>query len=143
MHIILLQQKIVERLKKCKMKKLMLLSIIACFASCKQNGYRFVILEYSVKNKDYIVKINDPVKLEILQKGISSLKQESIVIPIAYGLKIGLKNGDTLQYWCNGSVMMDSSRRFYMPKGKSQKDFIQLLKSIAPGMPVDEDPGGL
>jgi hypothetical protein len=142
MPITHLQQKKEAKEKNYKMKNVLVACFIIFFVSCKQESYRFAILEYSVSDINHSVKIEDPVKLNVLQNGISLLKQESIVIPIVYDLTIGLQNGDTLKYWGNGSVMMDSTRRYYIPKGKAQKDFIELLKSTAPGMKVDEDPGG-
>jgi hypothetical protein len=124
------------------MKKILIAYSVVFFVSCKQENYKFAIFEYKVSDTNYSIKIDDPKKLKIIQKGISSLKQEAIIFPIIYDLQIGLQNGDTLKYWCNGSIMMDSAKRFYMPKGKVQKDFIELLKSTAPRMKIDEDPGG-
>ena len=121
----------------------MLLYLAIFFSSCKQDEYKFAFFDYKIKDTDYTVKIEDPARLEILQNGISSLKQQSMIIPFEYQLTIGLKNGDTLKYWGNSSVMMDSSsRRYYIPDGKAKKDFVELLKSTARGMKVVdvEDP---
>jgi hypothetical protein len=123
------------------MRKIMLLYLAILFSSCRHGEYKFAIFDYKIKDTDYTVKIEDPAKLEILQNGISTLKQEGIKFPIEYQLTIGSKNGDTLKYWGNSCVMMDSSsRRYYIPKGKARKDFIELLKSTARGMKVDEVP---
>jgi len=139
------------------MKKILIAYSVVFFVSCKQENYKFAIFEYKVSDTNYSIKIDnrykvsdtnysikidDQKKIKIIQKGISSLKQEAIIFPILYDLQIGLQNGDTLKYWCNGSIMMDSAKRFYMPKGKAQKDFIELLKSTAPRMKIDEAPGG-
>jgi hypothetical protein len=121
------------------MRKIMLLYFAIFFSSCKRDEYKFAIFDYKIKDTDYTIKIEDPARLEILQNGISTLKQEGIKFPIEYQLTIGSKNGDTLKYWGNSCVMMDSSsRRYYIPKGKARKDFTELLKSTARGMKVDE-----
>jgi hypothetical protein len=121
------------------MRKIMLLYLVF-FSSCKRDEYKFAIFDYKIKDTDYSVRIDDPARLEVLQNGISSLKEESIIIPIEYQLTIGSKNGDTLKYWGNSFVMMDSSSRYYIPEGKAKKNFIELLKSTARGMKVFEAP---
>jgi hypothetical protein len=119
----------------------MLLYFAICFSSCKRDEYKFAIFDYKIKDTDYSVRIDDSARLEVLQKGISSLKIPAFKIPIEYQLTIGLKNGDTLKYDGNGSCMIDSSDQHYcMPEGKAKKDFVELLRSTARGMKVDEVP---
>ena len=123
------------------MGKRMLLYLALFLASCKRDGYKFALLYYKIKDSGHTVRISDPAKLEILQKGISSLKGPALKIPIEYQLKIGLKNGDTLEFAGDGSCLIDSSdQHFYMPEGKAKKEFVELLRSTARGMRIDEVP---
>jgi hypothetical protein len=113
--------------------------VFLLLTSCKRDGYKFALLYYKIKDSGHTVRILDPAKLEVLQKGISSLKEPALKIPIKYQLTIGLKNGDTLEYVGDGSCMIDSSDQHYcMPEGKAKKDFVELLRSTAPGMKGDE-----
>jgi hypothetical protein len=125
--------------KRHSMKKIMLLYLTLSLASCKRDGYKFALLYYKIKDSGHTVRICDPAKLEILQKGILSLKEPALKIPIEYQFTIALKNGDTLEYAGNGSCMIDSSDQHYcMPEGKAKKDFVELLRSTARGMKIDE-----
>ena len=138
MHIIHRLLAVIAK-KRYNMRKIMTLYFVICFSSCRREEYRFATFEYKVKDSEYTVRIEDPARLEVLQNGILALKQEGIKFPIEYQLIIGSKNGDTLKYWGNSCVMMDSSsRRYYIPSGKTRSDFIELLKSSARGMKVDD-----